>query len=138
MTSTGMSEDNWGEQRLVARKRRKGAIRGALLAAAIAFGIFAPGLVPEGPRAAEVKLILSLAYMALIAAGSGILWLQADEIERRITVNAFAAMGFVTLFCGIAIPLAVPVLGIAYPLMTVWGIGLAALAASYLAQRLRG
>lgn len=138
MTSTGMTEGNWGEQRLAARKRRKGTIRGALLAAAIAFGIFAPKLVPAGPHAAEVKLILSLAYMAVIATGTGILWRQADEVERRIAVNSFAAMGFVTLFCGIAVPLAVPVLGIPYPLMTVWVIGLVALGGAWLVQRLRG
>lgn len=137
MTSTGMSEDNWGERRLIARKRRKGAIRGALLAAAVAFGIFAPKLVPAGPNAAQVKLILSLAYMAVIAIGTGILWRQTDEVERRIAINSFAAMGFVTLFCGIAVPLAVPVLGIAYPLMTVWMIGLVTLGATWLAQRLR-
>lgn len=138
MTSTGMAEENWGERRSLARGRRKGAIRGALVAAAIAFGVFAPKMVPAGPHAAEVKLILSLAYMAVIAVGTGILWRQADEVERRMAVNAFAAMGFVTLFAGIAVPLAVPVLGIAYPLMTLWGIGLVALGAAWLVQRLRG
>lgn len=138
MTSTGMAEENWGERRSLARGRRKGAIRGALVAAAIAFGVFARKMVPAGPHAAEVKLILSLAYMAVIAVGTGILWRQADEVERRMAVNAFAAMGFVTLFAGIAVPLAVPVLGIAYPLMTLWGIGLVALGAAWLVQRLRG
>lgn len=138
MTSTGMTEGNWGERRLVARARRKGAIRGAMVAAAIAFGIFAPRLVPAGPHAAEVKLILSLAYMVVIAIGAAILWRQTDEVERRIAVNALAAMGFVTLFAGIAVPLAVPVFGIAYPLMTVWLLGLTALGAVWLVQRLRG
>lgn len=138
MTSTGMTDGNWGERRLRERGRRKGAIRGAMVAAAIAFGVFAPRLVPAGPHAAEVKLALSLAYMAVIAVGAFILWRQTDEVERRIVVNAFAAMGFVTLFAGIAVPLAVPVLGLAWPLMTLWGIGLTAFGASYLVQRLRG
>ena len=137
MTGTGMAEGNWGERRLLARGRRKGAIRGMLAAAAIGFGVFAPKLVPAGPHAAEVKLLLSLAYMALIAVGTGILWRQADEVERRIAVNSFAAMGVVTLFCGIAVPLATPVFGIAYPLMTMWGIGLVALSGAWLLQRLR-
>lgn len=138
MTSTGMTDGNWGERRLNARARRKRAIRGGMIAAAVAFGLFAPKLVPAGPHAAEVKLILSLAYMAVIAVGAAILWRQTDEVERRIVVNAFAAMGFVTLFAGIAVPLAVPVLGLAYPLMTLWAIGLIAFGASYLMQRLRG
>lgn len=138
MTRTGMTDGNWGERRLSARARRKRAIRGVMIAAAVAFGIFAPQLIPAGPHAAGVKLVLSLAYMAVIAIGAGLLWRQTDEVERRIAINAFAAMGFVTLFAGIAVPLAVPVLGIAYPLMTLWVIGLIAFGASYLTQRLRG
>lgn len=138
MTSTDVSEGNWGERRLVARSRRRSTIRGALVAAAIAFGVFAPKLVPAGPQAAEVKLILSLAYMVVIAIGTAVLWRQADEVERRIAVNSFAAMGVVTLFSGLIVMLAVPVFGIAHPLTTVWVAGLSALGIAYLVQRLRG
>ncbi|MBO9623430.1 MAG: hypothetical protein J7500_12035 [Sphingomonas sp.] len=138
MTSTRMTDENWGERRAATRRRRQRTVHIALVAAAIAFGVFAPRFVPPGPGAAQTKLILALGYMVVIAFGAGMLWRLSDELEQRRTRNAFAATGVVTFFAGVAVPLAVPVLGIAYPLMTVWVLGLAAWGIAYLVQWLRG
>jgi len=138
MTSMRVTDENWGERRLEARRRRQQAIHVALVAAGIAFGFFAPRFVPAGPGAAEAKLMLALGYMGMIAFGAGMLWRLSDELERRRTLNAFAATGVTTFFAGVAVPLAAPVLGIAYPLMTVWVLGLAAWGIAYLVQCLRG
>lgn len=138
MTSTHVTDENWGERRLEARRRRQRGIHIALVVAGVAFGIFAPRFVPAGPAAAETRLLLSLGYMAVIAFGAAMLWRFADELERRRTRNAFAATGVVTFFAGVAVPLAVPVFGIAYPLMTLWVLGLAAWGVTYLVQWLRG
>jgi hypothetical protein len=133
----GTQMDNWGEQRLAARGRRRGAIRAAMIVAAIAFGIFAPRLVPAGPAAQTVKLALVLAYSMAIAIGGGLAWCQTDEIERRIAINSFAAMGFASLFMTLVVILVAPILGIANPALTIWGICLAAGGLTYLFQRLR-
>lgn len=138
MTSTRMTDENWGERRAAARRRRQQVIHVALVAAAIAFGIFAPRFVSPGPGAAQTKLVLALGYMAVIAFGAGMLWRLSDELERCRTLNAFAATGVVTFFAGVAVPLAAPVIGIAYPLMAVWVLGLAAWGVAYLVQWLRG
>jgi hypothetical protein len=137
MTSLQMHEGNWGEKKLADRKRRRALIRGAMIAAAVAFGVFAPKLVPAGAAGDPFKLGLSLVYMVVIAAGAALLWRLTDEVERRIAVNSFAAMGFASMFLTIGVMVAVPVLHIVYPAMTIFMLCLAVGGLTYLVQRLR-
>lgn len=137
MTGMEMTEDNWGERSLAARKRRRAGIRGAMVLAGVAFGVFSPRFVPAGPGGDVAKLWLSLVYMAVIAAGAWLLWRRTDEIERRMAVNSFAAMGFTSLFATMIVMLAAPVFGIRNPTMTIYAICLAVGGITHLLQRLR-
>ena len=138
MTSMQMDKEHWGEQRLAARRRRKGMIRGAMIAAALAFAVFAPKLVPAGAGAAQAKLIVSLLYIAVVLAGAGWLWLHSDEVERQRARNVFAAMGFASFVLTLVVMLAAPVFHLSNPTMIVWTIALIAGVVAYLVQRVRG
>lgn len=137
MMGSRMDEGDWGTRRLGARDRRRWTIRMAMLGAAVAFGLFAPRLVPPGPDAALVKLLVSLVYAAAILVGGLVLWRQTDEVERRRAIHAAAAMGFTSLFATILVMLAVPVFGLRNPAMLIFGISLAAGGATWIVERLR-
>ena len=129
-------------QEISASQRRNGShmlssMRGAMWAAAIAFGIFAPRLVPSGAAAAETKFLMVLVYTAVIALGSWLLWRRDDELVRRRAVNTFAAMGLTSFFLTIIVMTAVPVFNLHNPAMFVWTASLIVGGLAYLTQRLR-
>lgn len=141
--------ENWGERRAAERGARR-RWRAAMLigvTVAIAEGVpFVSGLVdgyldrprmPDRPATtgeAAVVIALCLSIGGCIGWRT---WREMDEVEKRIALNTWAAIGIVGLIAQAFLPILQPALHLADPARAAWWLSLAAGFVALVAQRVR-
>ncbi len=134
-----------GERAALARERRLRRTNAAMVVAVVAAVMLLPFAVglsdgirgaakhePEWVRPASAGLIILVAIVF-----GWVQWLQHDEVIRRRAINAYAAMGIVSLFgfplIGVLLPF-----GIVLKPDLIWALAMLGGLATYIAQRRGG
>ncbi|TPG22390.1 hypothetical protein EAH87_00790 [Sphingomonas koreensis] len=130
-----MTEGNWGEQRVTARRRQRW-VAGGVMAVAAGFFIW---LVPDdaSPASDTTRLLSAAAFLAFVLLGAFMAWRWSDEIERRRLISTVAVIGFASFLLTPLAGMLAPVVPIANPILVAWTVSLAAGLAMRIGQRVR-
>lgn len=138
MMSNTMGDDNWGERRLAQRNRQRWLFKGAMIAAALAFLVVTQFVLQPASRSDAAHVAAVAVFMLVVGVLGAFAWRRIDEIQRRVAVNAFAVMGFVSVMlmpiAGIAGPLIKPV----DPMLLVYVVAILTIPVAVVVQRIRG
>lgn len=138
--------DGWGERRVAERGARRRWRGFQLIGATVLIATGVPFLrgVRDGflHRPADPDNVWEpvVAILAIVVVGGLIAWRnwrELDEVERRMTLNVWAAFGVVGFLAQSFLPLLAPALHIADPLRAAWWLSVAAGGGMLLWQKVR-
>ena len=127
-------DDDWGARASAKRAQHRLLLKGVMIALAVGYLIVALCASPDD----GVLHVMSLALLMIVAMLGGWAWRQADEIQRRISINAFAVVGVVSLMLIPVAHIGAAMIGRPDPTLSVFLFAIISGAVSAVFQRIRG